>query len=200
MIEEVCTQPDQVCPGDVSVHLVNLNDQTVEVMPVAAVNVEVIAGSTEVGVGLVGQEDCQPDGQNSVVNVDSLAASGSAQSGADGEEDAKEVGVLTGKDKQMLDQWAPVVYHMPTFFGLLVQIGRLGSDATCHEPVTTERLLALSTFEPVNIRSETFRLLKSAWDLGLLVRKGDTAKHNGAGSVWSFTADGKQYLINGLRT
>jgi hypothetical protein len=188
VIEEVRTQPDEVCQGDVPVPIAHRIDQPVEP----------ITRSAEPEVGQGGQQDCQNDGQNSVVDFDSASVSASASGQTC--TGAEEFGMLTGKDKQMLDQWAPLVYRMPTFFGLLVQIGRLGSDDTCHEPVTTERLLSLSTYEPFEIRCEAFRLLKSAWDLGLLTRGGDMGKNNGAGSVWSFTADGKQYLINGLRT
>jgi hypothetical protein len=112
-----------VCQGDVPVPNAHRIDQPVEP----------ITRSAEPEVGQGGKQDCQNDGQNSVVDFDSASVSASASGQTC--TDAEEFGMLTGKDKQMLDQWAPLVYRMPTFFGLLVQIGRLGSDATCQEPV-----------------------------------------------------------------
>jgi len=108
--------------------------------------------------------------------------------------------VLPRHDVEMLNRWATSKYKVPSLFRLLVAIAKIQTQCTGAGSASTEQLVACSLLDPNDIRVEVFRILKRAWDLGLLHRKGEPHRNNGSGSVWTLTADGRRFLVHGLRS
>lgn len=107
--------------------------------------------------------------------------------------------LFTEMERKLILEWCPESYTIPTLFGLLIQLAKLTGHKQPGNHVSTERLLLISELVSTDIRVEAFRLLKSAWEIGLLDRHGDIGKNNGTGALWSITDDGRRFICAGVK-
>lgn len=108
--------------------------------------------------------------------------------------------MLSKHELDMLNRWAEGHFKLPSIFRLLVVIAQVQSREAMASVASTEHLVACSSEDPGDVRAEVFRLLKRAWEMGLLQRKGEPNRNVGYGSIWTLTADGRRFLVNGLRS